>query len=170
MVITARLGRAIYLLRKQIPVKAWVNSIVFFDDDELESVSVCSDNVWFDRYQELVAYIQNNGNPSFGSGAIDFFEKCVPADYLYANAWNNFLHCIIIRDTLQLESIPADKIVSIRISHHWSYDKLYVKLTDGSEKMIALENGKIRVNENGHISTYAFFKLDYIEMGKTLIQ
>lgn len=34
-----QLGRAIYLLRKQIPIKAWVNAVVFFEGDELESVS-----------------------------------------------------------------------------------------------------------------------------------
>ena len=105
-----------------------------------------------------------------GSGAIELFEKCVPADYLYANAWDKSLHCIINRATLGFAGIPVDKIVSIRISHHWSYDELYVKLTDGSERITTLENGKIQVSDNGCISTYALCKLDYIEFGKTLIQ
>ena len=99
-----QLGRAIYLLRKQIPLKAWVNAVVFFEDDELESVSAFSDNVWFDRYQDLVDYISNDGKTSFGTSANDFFEKCVPADYLYANAWGNSLHCIINRATLRFET------------------------------------------------------------------
>lgn len=169
-----QLGRAIYLLRKQVPVKAWVNAVVFFEDDELESVSVFSDNVWFDRYQDLVSHIRNDGKTSFGSGTIDLFEKCVPADYLYANAWDKSLHCIINRATLRFDTpqgiIPVDRIVSIRIFHHWSYDELYVKLTDGLENIITLENGKIQVSNNGRVSMYALCKLDYIELGKTLIQ
>lgn len=167
-----QLGRAIYLLRKQIPIKAWVNAIVFFEDDELESVSAFSDNVWFDRYQDLVDYISNDGKISFGTGANDFFDKCVPADYLYAHARGKSLHCIIDRFTLRFETphgnIYADNIISIRISHHWSYDELHITMTDGSEKTVALENAKIQVNDNGRSSTYALCKLDYIELGRTL--
>ena len=169
-----QLGRAIYLLRKQIPLKAWVNAVVFFEDDELESVSVFSDNVWFDHYQDLVDYISNDGKVSFGRGANDFFEKCIPADYLYANAWGKSMHCIINRATLRFEAsqgvLTADRIVSIRISHHLSYDELHITMTDGSVNVISLENAKIQVSNNGRISTYALCKLDYIELGRTLIQ
>jgi len=165
-----QLGRAIYLLRKQISVKAWVNAVVFFEDDELESVSAFSDNVWFDRYQDLIEHINNDGKVSFGTSANDFFEKCVPADYLYANAWGKSLHCIINRFTLRFETpngnIFADNIVSIRISHHWSSADLYITMVDGSIKTITLENAKIQVSDNGRISTYALCKLDYIELGR----
>ena len=167
-----QLKRAVYLLRKQIPVKAWVNATVFFGDDELESVSVFSDNAWFERYQDLVDYIINDGKVSFGSNANDFFEKCVPADYLYANVWDKSLHCIINRTTLKFETlqgnIDTDKIDSIRISHHWSCDELYITMVNGSVKTITLENAKIQVSENGCVQTYALCKLDYIELGKTL--
>lgn len=167
-----QLGRAIYLLRKQIPIKAWVNAVVFFEDDELESISAFSDNVWFDRYQDLVDYISNDGKVSFGTSANDFFERCVPADYLYANAWGKSLHCIINRTTLRFKTpqgdISADNIDSIRISHHWSYDELHITMADGSIKTITLENAKIQVSDNGRISTYALCKLDYIELGRTL--
>lgn len=167
-----QLARAIYLLRKQIPIKAWVNAVVFFEDDELESVSAFSDNVWFDRYQDLVDYISNDGKVSFGTSANDFFERCVPADYLYANAWGKSLHCIINRTTLRFKTpqgdISADNIDSIRISHHWSYDELHITMADGSIKTITLENVKIQVSDNGRISTYALCKLDYIELGRTL--
>lgn len=167
-----QLGRAIYLLRKQIPIKAWVNAVVFFEGDELESVSAFSDNVWFDRYQDLVDYISNDGKVSFGTSANDFFERCVPADYLYANAWGKSLHCIINRTTLRFKTpqgdISADNIDSIRISHHWSYDELHITMADGSIKTITLENAKIQVSDNGRISTYALCKLDYIELGRTL--
>ena len=167
-----QLGRAIYLLRKQIPIKAWVNAVVFFEGDELESVSAFSDNVWFNRYQDLVDYISNDGKVSFGTSANDFFERCVPADYLYANAWGKSLHCIINRTTLRFKTpqgdISADNIDSIRISHHWSYDELHITRADGSIKTITLENAKIQVSDNGRISTYALCKLDYIELGRTL--
>lgn len=83
------------------------------------------------------------------------------------------MHCIINRDTLRFDTpqgiIPVDKILSIQINHHWSYDELYVKLTDGSKKVVVLENGKILVTDNGRVSEYAFCKLDHIELGKTLI-
>ena len=167
-----QLGRAIYLLRKQIPIKAWVNAVVFFEDDELESVSAFSDNVWFDRYQVLVDYISNDCKVSFGTSANDFFERCVPADYLYVNARRKSLHCIINRTTLRFKTpqgdISADNIDSIRISHHWSYDELHITMADGSIKTITLENAKIQVSDNGRISTYALCKLDYIELGRTL--
>ena len=165
-----QLARAIYLLRKQVSVNAWVNPIVFFEGDELESVSAFSNHVWFDCYQDLAAHIRNGGKASFGSCAIDFFEECVPADYLYANTWGQSKQCIIDRATLRLGSIAVDEIVSIRIAHHWSYDELYVELTDGTGSIITCENGKIQVNDNGSISTYALCKLNYIELGKTLIQ
>ena len=169
-----QLRRAIYLLRKPIPLKAWVNAIVFFEDDELESVSAFSDNVWFDRYQDLVDYISNDGKASFGTSANDFFEKCVPADYLYTNAWGKSLHCIINRATLRFETpqgnISTDNIAFIRISHHWSYDELHITMVDGSISIITLENAKIQVSDNGRISTYALCKLDYIELGRTLNQ
>jgi hypothetical protein len=166
-----QLGRAIYLLRKQVPIKAWVNAVVFFEDDELESVSTSSDNVWFDCYQNLIEYINNDGKVSFGTSANDFFDKCVPADYLYANNWGKSLHCIINRFTLRFEtpngSIFADNIASIRISHHWSSDDLYITMVDGSIRTLTLENAKIQVSDNGRISTYALCKLDYIELGRT---
>ena len=76
------------------------------------------------------------------------------------------MQCIIDRATLRLGSIAVDEIVSIRIAHHWSYDELYVELTDGTGSIITCENGKIQVNDNGSISTYALCKLNYIEFGK----
>lgn len=158
-------------MRKQIPARAWVNAVVFFEDDELEEVSVSSDNIWFDRLQDLINYIRSDGKISFGTEANAFFEKCVPADYLYANAWGKSLHCIISRETLRFHTpqgtIFADSIVSMRISHHWSYDELYIKLTDGSDCVTTLENAKIQVNDNGYVSSYALCKLDYIELGRT---
>ena len=167
-----QLGRAIYLLRKQIPVKAWVNAVVFFEDDELESISTNPDHIWFNRYRELANYIRGWGNESFSNSAKEFFDMCLPADYLYANSWGKSLHCIIDRRTLQFQTlngtISPDRIASIRIYHHWTCDDLCIQMTDGTEQFIRLENAKIQVIDNGCSSTYALCKLDYIELGRTI--
>ena len=169
-----QIRRAVYLLRKQIPAKVWINTVVFFEDDELESVTAVSDDVWFARYQDLVDYISDSGETSIGVEANNFFEKCVSADYLYNDSWGKFKRCVINRDTLLFETpqgmICADRIASIRINHRWYYDELYIKLTDGSESLISLENAKIQADDNGCVSTYALCKLDYIELGRTLFQ
>ena len=165
-----QIRRAVHLLRKQIPGKAWVNAIVFFEDDELESLSVSSDNLWFGNYRDLTEYIRNDGKVSIEGTASDFFERCVPADYLYTNSWDKSMHCIINRDTLKFPTshgiLSANQIISVRISHHWSYDELYVKLTNGAEIITTAENWKIQVNDNGYVRTYALCKLDYIELGR----
>lgn len=167
-----QIGRAVYLLRKQIPTKAWINTIVFFDDDELESVSTISDYVWFKRYQDLIEYIRNNGKASFVADASEFFRMCTPSDYLYAKAWDKSLHGIINRATLWFNtphgSISGDSIFSIRIIHHWSCDDLHIQLIDGTERTVTLENAKIQVCDNCRMNTYALCKLDYIELGRTL--
>ncbi len=165
-----QLGRAVYLLRKQIPITAWVNAVVFFEDEGLESVFTFSNDTWFDCPQNLVRYIRNMGIVSSGSSASDFFERCIPADCLYGNTWEKSLNCIINRDTLQfhIPQVNINHIVSISISHHWSYDQLYIQLTDGSEQVITLENAKIQVSYNGRIYVYALCKLDNIEFGRIL--
>ena len=84
------------------------------------------------------------------------------------------MHCIINRATLRFESpqgnIYSDNIASIRISHHWSSDDLYITMVDGFTTTITLENAKIQVSDNGRTSTYALCKLDYIELGRILNQ
>lgn len=167
-----QLKRAIFLLKKQIPEKAWVNAVVYFENDGLESISTFSENIWFDRMSALSSYIQNEGQISLGTNASAFFDKCVPADYLFAKTWDNSLYCIIDRTSLPVQTpqdiVSQNNIVSIRISHRWSCDELYIKMTDNSVQNITLENEKIRVNDNGHIRNYALCKLDYIELGRTL--
>lgn len=165
-----QLNRAIYLLRKQIPVKVWVNGIVFFEDEEFEGMSTVSDNVWFDNIKELTEYIRSNGGISNGGSAVKFFEKCVSADLLYAKSWDKSLHCVIEDMSLNFQTangiITKNDIRYITIEHHWSYDRLAILLVDGSNRYIEKENGKIRVNENGRIQEYALCKLDYIEIGR----
>ena len=119
-----QLGRAVYLLRKQIPDNAWLNTIVYFE--ESDCIETESENVWFGSINELTSYIVNDGKASWGNNANAFFEKCIAADYLYCSSWGKSLHCIVCDDSLQFNT-PEDVITrkemhSISITHHWSYD------------------------------------------------
>lgn len=164
-----QLGRAIYLLKRQIPVKAWVNSVVFFDDEGLEEVTTFADKIWFISNQDLVNYICNDGKSSFGTSANEFFEKCISADCLYSINGDKSLSCIINRISLRFDvlqgEIPTDDVSFIRIIHHRFYDELYVRLIDGSNRRIIAENAKIQVSYNGSAYSYALCNLDYIELG-----
>ena len=165
-----QLNRAVYLLKKQIPSAVWVNPIVFFEDDEFESVETLSDNVWFCDRDMLVKYIQNDGRQSTTYNAEQFFDKCVSADYLSAKSWNKSLRCVIEDNSLIFPTpfgeINRKNILNICIAHHWAYDELDVTLKDGSVCRITQDNAKIRVRENGKICEYALCKLDYIELGQ----
>lgn len=167
-----QLNRAIYLLRKQIPGKVWVNPIVFFENDDLEEVSVFSDHIWFANPQKLLDYIRNEGKGSFVTESKSFFEKCISADCLYDNKRKRFLRCVINRASLRFKTrqglIPDDDIKSVRIVHHWTYDELYVQTTDGSVYLYTHENGKIEVDDYGDVACYALCNLDYIELGRAL--
>jgi len=159
-----QLGRAVYLLRKQIPENVWLNSIVFFE--ESDSIETESDGVWFDSVSELVSYIQGSGKPSRGDNASAFFDRCVAADYLYCNAWGKSLHCIVCHDSLRFTTpsgvLDKSTIRSISISHHWSYDELQIKTTGGSIQTVNVENGSVYVLDNGRRYRYALCKLDHI--------
>jgi hypothetical protein len=164
-----QLGRAIYLLKKQIPIKVWINAVVFFEDDGLESVSMISDDVWFSNYSDLANYIRNEGEISSKAGANKFFEKCVSADCIYAENGYDSLNCIVnpisLRFDVLKDRFPVDQVVSIHIRHHWYYDELYVKLVDGRERVIISENAKIQVTYNGRVRVYALCKMDCIILG-----
>ena len=161
-----QLGRAVYLLRKQIPDNAWLNTIVYFE--ESDCIETESDNVWFDDIDELVSYIVNDGKASWGN-ANAFFEKCIAADYLYCNSWGKSLHCIIYDESLRFttpEGVLTRKgIDSISIIHHWSYDELKIKTISGRVFSVNRENDYIVVNDNGYKYRYALCKLDYIKLG-----
>ena len=88
-----QLNRAIYLLRKEISGNVWINSVVYFEDDEFERIFTDSDNAWFNNVNDLVDYIKNNGEITYENNeAKEFFDKCVSSDYLYARSGNNSLH------------------------------------------------------------------------------
>lgn len=163
-----QLNRAIYLLRKQIPQNAWINAVVFFED--AEDISVNEDHAWFTSVSDLADYIMYDGKNSFGNNASSFFEQCIPADHLYANSWGKSLHCVIEDASLQFSvdgtRLSKQDISSIEIYHHWSYDTLRIIANNNCVYNIDLENASIAVVENGCRTTYAFCKLDRIEVGK----
>lgn len=162
-----QLARAIYLLRKQVPEKAWINSIVYFED--ADRISINNENTWFDNVYSLTEYIQNNGQVSYGNNAQAFFNQCIPADYLYSNSWDKSLHCVICDDSLIFrisnKVVHKSDISTISIEHHWSYDELYIKTHQGITYNTKCENKHIKVIENGYARQYALCKLDYIELG-----
>ena len=165
-----QLNRAVYLLKNMIPSAVWINSVVFFDDDEFEGVDTLSSNVWFDDIEQLTQYIINDGRTSTTTIAEKFFEKCIAADYLYSKSWEKSLLCIIENDSLKFQTvngeITREDIHSIHIEHHWSYDNLNITLKDRTTCCIAIENAKVTVRDNGMIHIYGMSKLDYIELGE----
>lgn len=162
-----QLRRAVYLLRKQIPDNAWLNTIVFFE----ESVCIEADgeHIWFDDIDKLVAHIINGGKPSYGNNAASFFDKCIAADYLYCRSLDRSLRCIVCDNSLRFTTstgiLDRCDIHSISISHHWSYDDVKVKTKDGLCHIFNFENGFVLVIDNGLRYRYALCKLDYIQLG-----
>lgn len=162
-----QIGRAIYLLRKENPENAWINSVVFFE--ESDRIETDSDNIWFDDIDELISHIQNGGKVSLGNNAEKFFDRCIAADYLYCNSWGKSLHCIICDESLRFTTpegvLNRKDIDSISIVHNWSYDELKIKTVSGPVFSVNRENDYIVVNDNGYKYRYALCKLDYIKLG-----
>lgn len=162
-----QLNRAIYLLRKQIPEKVWINSIIYFE--ETDKLSINSEGVWFENIYSLIAYIRNDGQVCYENNAQMFFNKCIPADCLHSSDWDKSLHCVICDDSLIFRTsskiLKRNDIATITINHHWSYDDLTIKTKQGISYNLKKENAHIKVIENGYAHQYALCKLDYIELG-----
>lgn len=162
-----QIRRAIYLLRKENPENAWVNSVVFFE--EADRIEADSENVWFDDIGDLTYHIQNDGKVSCSNNAERFFDKCIAADYLYCNSWGKSLHCVIRDESLRFTTpegvLTRNDVDSISIVHHWSYDELEIKTVNGRVFSVNRENDYIVVNDNGYKYRYALCKLDYIKLG-----
>ena len=162
-----QLRRAIYLLKKQIPENAWINSVVFFE--ESDCITASDENVWFDNMNDLVSYIINGGNPSRENSANAFLEKCVAADCLHSRYKDDYLYCIVCDNSLEFNTpdgvITQSDIRFVNIIHHWSYDELEIKTKSGVLYTAKLENEFIMVDNNGHIEKYALCKLDHIQFG-----
>ena len=162
-----QLGRAVYLLRKQVSDNVWINTVVFFEESDY--IEIESDNVWFDNINELISHIMSDGKISRGNNASVFFEKCIAADYLYSNSWGKSLHCIVCDDSLRFASsngtLNRHNIQSISITHHWSYDEVKIVTRNGAQYVVDIENGSIYVIDNGYKCRYALCKLNYIHLG-----
>ena len=166
-----QLNRAIYLLRKEISGNVWINSVIYFEDNEFEGITTDSENTWFNNINDLVDYIKNDGEITYGNNeAKDFFDKCVSSDYLYARSWDKSLHCIITPESLNIQTeqglVTRKNISQINIIHHFPYDELDITMNDGTHRCAVIENGKITVNDNGKFANYSLCKLDYIEIGR----
>ena len=163
-----QLNRAVYLLRKQNPDNAWLNTIVFFE--ESDHIETQSDNVWFNDIDKLTSYIVNSGKSSRRNNASAFFDKCIAADYLYHHSWGtSFLCCVVCDNSLRFNTpnglLTKRNIYSISITHHWSYDELKIKTLSGELLVSNLENSFISVIDNGYIKRYALSKIDRIQFG-----
>ena len=160
-----QLSRAIYHLRKQIPERAWVNDVVFFE--EADSVRTTSQNVYFCDIDSLAAYIRDNGKASYGRSAEMMFKKSNAADTLISG--NRTLNGIISYDSLTFQTdegtVRREDIDSINIQHKWSSDKIYIKLVNGTYCHTEIENGYLYVTEGHNLDTYHLAKIDRIEIG-----
>lgn len=165
-----QMGRAVYLLRKEYSCRAWINTVVFFED--AENVSIGSDRVWFDDIDNLILYLQNDGRLSQPEEAATLFQKIVSADYLYAKSWDKSLHCLISERSLRFQvegkMIQKTDIDYIQISHHFSFDELHIVLKNGSSVTVNAENAKILVDDSQSAQEYALCKIDYIKIGQAI--
>lgn len=161
-----QLGRAVYLLRQQIPVKAWVNPIVYFAD--ADRVSAEDGRVFFTEIDGLADYIRNGGRETFGGNAAPFFEECTVTDRLYSAAGQK-LDCVIPETAFGFDTpyghLTKKVIASVRITHYRCHDVLTIQTVGGHHCTVRFENGHVRVTVNGKSRRYAFCKLNYIVIG-----
>ncbi len=164
-----QLRRAVYLLKKQFSSRAWINDLVFFEDTG--SVSVLSDNIWFDNYEELADYIRSDGKASYGREAQELFFNAACADLIYYNGVRGRA-CVIDPSSIRLESgqgiIPSNEIESISIKHHWTYDEVFIVLNSGSIVRVECDNAKIRILIDGIFRSYSLCRIDKIKFGRAL--
>ncbi len=165
-----QLHRAIYLLRKQISGRVWINPIVYFED--ADSVTASSEQSWFCDMEQMANYIVRSGQVSQRESAEKFFEKCIAADLLYSNVWGKTLHCLICDESLCFTTvygtIKRNDILEIFIKHHWSYDELEIHTMSGHVIHWKAENKILKVVDNGQRKNYAVCKLDWIRMGRKI--
>ncbi len=161
-----QINRSIYLLRKQIPVQAWVNAVVFFDS--AESIDAENDVAWFCDIKKLASYIRHNGESSPAAEA--FFSKCICADTLYSLKKGRTMQGVIMGESLKFSTsqgeVSRKDIDHIKINHHPSYDDLKIELVNGTYRRIKEENAKVRVWDNGIYRDYSLSKIELIDLGR----
>ena len=161
-----QLNRAVWLLRRQIPVSAWVNGVVFFDG--AKRVTAEPGHIYFEDAAALAQYIRTEGRPS-GAAAEAFFDRCVQADVLASPRRRISLQCLVCDDSLRFETdrglLTRRDIAEIRIRHRWARDELYITTVDGATARAEAENRTITVQDNGRLYTYSLCKLEQIRLG-----
>ncbi len=163
-----QLNRAISLLKKQHPSRAWIEPIVCFE--EADRIRIQSDGTWFDRMSDLISYLNNAPPRPWGPEAADLFERCRAADLLHCNDQDGDLICLICDEFLRFPTkngiLTRQDICSISIFHRWSYDILMVKTWEGACYSYHRENDFVPVIENGRLRQYALCQLDFILPGQ----
>lgn len=164
-----QIKRQAYLLKEMTHSNPWLNTLVFFCD--CEQVNASDANVWFDDFYQLVEYIKNDGKSSSPEEIDKCLFECKTADYIYASALfgEKNLHCIIDPSSLIFDcsgrKITKDDIKKIKIEHHFSYDDVIIVLKTSEILTTTIENGSIRVLDNGVYHTYALAKIKWIWIG-----
>ncbi len=161
-----QVGRAVSMLKKQTNNRDWIQTIVYFEG--ASSVQVLGDDIWFDDASELADYIINYQNRYRSNGNIQCFHSAIAADFIYSGIYHN-LHCIIEDKSLCFNigsvSITRKDIEWIDITHHFSYDDLYIFLHNGNTITTHIENGRMYVIENNTRREYSLCKIDRIILG-----
>lgn len=162
-----QLGRAVYLLRKQIEEPAWINPVVFFAD--AERVAISSDQTWFTDVDRLLAYIVHEGRPSPADKAQVFFNRCIAADCVY-DLQGQALRYIVCDDFLRFcaPNVPQPRAIlrGVQIQHHWAHDELHIFTRNGGGHVMTLENGAVHVLDNGRLLSLPLCKVAYIDIAE----
>ena len=166
-----QLDRAVYFLKKQIPSNVWINTLVYFEN--AHSVSIDNDKNWFTELDDVKNFILYGGIASSPGQAAAFFKKCIPADRIYSNEIICDLKCLIYDKSLEFRTerglITRKDITFIQIQHHWSYDLVIIKLTDGTECYTTAENAFIEVFSKNRTARYALCKISSIVLGNSIV-
>lgn len=160
----------IKLLKEQTSSKVYINPIVFFAASE--EVNVDSENVRFDKLQDLVKYIKTDGKQSPYVEITKCFDYVRGADFIFSSSvfGERGLHCRIFEESLKFniegKLILKDDIKRIDIKHHLTEDEVTLTLNDDSNRTLFLENHEIKVKEGKEESVYSFSKIETIFIGR----
>ena len=159
-----QLKRAVYLLRKQISVQAWVTPIVYFNN--ADSVSITADVPYFVKIEALAEYIARQGETNRAAAA--FFDEGKEADRVQGKTAGRVLLCRISDASLSITTnrglLHRADIHRITVKHHWSYDEIYIQTKAATEVRVCAENAWITVFNGIALEKYAMSKIDCIEL------
>ena len=166
--------RAVSILKKQTHNRDWIQTVVYIEG--ASSVQISDDGVWFDDAGKLADYIISYKDSFCANrrlnGNIRCFYSAVSYDFIYSGTYRQ-QHCIIDNDSLRFAiadnaCLARRDIRKIDVEHHFSYDKLYIRLVNGNTETVMMENEKIYVTENNFYRAYSLCKTDGIVLGSIL--